>query len=429
MPARPRSAVVTKIRYDRGVIHTFSVSNYHSVREEVVLDLRIPSTSPDLPRFRRSAVRPDVRLPTVAVLMGPNGAGKTMLLRALTVMAHCASTVAASADKAAIGALGPFGSTENRAEPIRFRLEIEGDWLMPGKPPQLFRYEAAVGPAAPDSRERVYRHEGLFHFPKARARRLFERGGPGESIRLAGEVAIELGLGANGRLKAIRDDASVLATLAVLGVPLAKRISAWIQGILAWSNISWFEPRELSTRKVIDMIDKDYPAVKPWIEERIQASDLGIHDLEIHDVAPGNSERKIVFFKHTGLDVPIPMYFESSGTKRLFHLLPRVRMALDTGEPLVLDEIDGDLHVDVAGEIMNWFRSRETNPHNAQLLVTSHNVGLLDDLEKEEVFIVEKTRDGATRVHGAQDVRGLRRDARLYPKYRAGVLGGVPKIG
>ena len=413
------------------MIHTFSVSNYHSVREEVVLDLRIPSTSPDLPRFRRSVARPDVRLPTVAVLMGPNGAGKTTLLRALTLMAHGVSTVAAAADNAAIGGLVPFGSTGHWAEPIRFRLEIEGDWLMPGEPPQLFRYEAAVGPAAPESRERVYRHEGLFHFPKARARRLFERVGPGESIRLAGEVAVELGLGArNGRLRAIREDASVLGTLAVLGVPLAKRISAWMQGILAWSNISWFESREFSTRKVIDMIDKNYSAVKPWIEERIQASDLGIHGLEIRDVdSPGSSERTVVFFKHRGLDLSIPMDFESSGTKRLFHLLPRLRMALDAGEPLVLDEIDGDLHVDVAGEIMDWFRSGETNPRNAQLLVTSHNVGLLDDLEKEEVFIVEKTRDGATRVHGAQDVRGLRRDARLYPKYRAGVLGGIPKIG
>lgn len=406
------------------------MSNYHSVREEVVLDLRIPSTSPDLPRFRRSAARPDVRLPTVAVLMGPNGAGKTTLLRALTLMAHGVSTVAAAADKGVIGALVPFWSTENRAEPIRFRLEIEGDWLMPGEPPQLFRYEAAVGPAAPDSEATVYRHEGLFHFPKARARRLFERGGPGEPVRLSREVAVELGLGANGRLKAIREDASVLATLAVLGVPLAKRISAWMQGILAWSNISWFEPREFSTRKVIDMIDKNFQTVRPWIEERIQASDLGIHDLEIRDVDhPEISERKTVFFKHRGLDVPVPLYFESSGTKRLFHLLPRLRMALDTGTPLVLDEIDGDLHVDVAGEIMDWFRSGETNPRKAQLLVTSHNVGLLDDLEKEEVFIVEKTRDGATRVHGAQDVRGLRRDARLYPKYRAGVLGGIPKIG
>ena len=97
--------------------------------------------------------------------------------------------------------------------------------------------------------------------------------------------------------------------------------------------------------------------------------------------------------------------------------------------PAVIDEIDGDLHVDLVSEIVHWFQSRETNPLNAQLFMTSHNVGLLDDLEKEELFIVEKGEDGGTRVHGAQDVRGLRRDTRLYPKYRSGVLGGLPKIG
>ena len=81
-----------------------------------------------------------------------------------------------------------------------------------------------------------------------------------------------------------------------------------------------------------------------------------------------------------------------------------------------------------------WGRSsassaRESNPRGAQLLVSSHHVGLLDDLQKEEVFIVEKDDSGATRVYGAQDVRGLRRDVRLYSKYRAGVLGGLPRFG
>ena len=141
------------------------------------------------------------------------------------------------------------------------------------------------------------------------------------------------------------------------------------------------------------------------------------------------ADKKEVFFDHRGLDRPIPLPFESNGTKRLFHLLPQLYIALNDGIPAVLDEVDGDLHVDIAGEILDWFRSQETNLSGAQLFVSSHNVGLLDNLEKEEVFIVEKDRDGATRVYSAQDVRGLRRDARLYPKYRAGVLGGIPQIG
>ena len=134
-------------------------------------------------------------------------------------------------------------------------------------------------------------------------------------------------------------------------------------------------------------------------------------------------------FEHHGLDAPVVLGLESRGTRRLFHLLPMVKHALDVSGLAVLDEIDGDLHVDLVAELLRLFRSRESNPRCAQLLVSSHHVGLLDELEKEEVFIVEKDGGGATQVYGAQDVRGLRRDVRLYPKYRAGVLGGIPRIG
>ena len=83
----------------------------------------------------------------------------------------------------------------------------------------------------------------------------------------------------------------------------------------------------------------------------------------------------------------------------------------------------------MASRILHYFQSREINGKGAQLFAAAHNVGLLDDLEKEELFIVEKDESGATRVHGAQDVRGLRRVNRLYPMYRSGTLGGVPRFG
>ena len=412
------------------MIHTFSVSNYFSIREEVVLDLRIPGTAPDLPRFRRSVARPDVRLPTVAVLMGPNGSGKTTLLRALTAMAHVASSASPSLENDSIKALSAFASKETRGEPTRLRLEIEADWLAPDEAPQLFRYEVALGPAASDIENCVFRYEALFHFPKSRPRRIFERGGPSEPIYVSDEISGALGLKSrDARLNAIQDHASVTATLALLNVPLATRITEWLQQLLASTNIEYHERWEPSTRMVVDMFDGS-AGMKAWLRKHIQSSDLGIRNLEILNVdIRDDSEKEAVFFEHHGLDRRVPLHLESSGTKRLFHLLPQLCISLGLGVPAVLDEIDGDLHVDIVGEILGWFHSRETNARHAQLLMTSHNVGLLDDLEKEEVFIVEKTRDGATRVHGGQDVRGLRRDARLYPKYRAGVLGGIPKIG
>ena len=404
------------------MIHRFSVSNYYSIREETVLDLRIPGTAPDLPCFRRSSAKPEVRLPAVAVLMGPNGSGKTTLLRALVTTAEIASSPPL-AQPSRVSGLLPFMSEESMREPTRIWLEFEMDGLISDKASVLYRYEFVVQRNDPnDWASARFEYEALWHFPKGRPRRLFERGETGKPIYVSKEFDLRP---QDDRLKAVRADASVISTLAMLNVSLAAQIEKRLKSLTASTNIAAHETLSIPTGNVI-RIYESHPSMGQWIASQIQCSDLGIQDVKI--VQSGTGEKQ-VWFHHEGLDTPILLGLESSGTKRLFHLLPQIAVALQLTGLAVLDEIDGDLHVDIAGEILRWFRSRESNPQEAQLLVTSHNVGLLDDLEKEEVFIVEKDASGATRVHGAQDVRGLRRDARLYSKYRAGVLGGIPKLG
>ena len=398
------------------MIHKFSISNFHSVREEVVLDLRIPGTAPDLPRFRRSTAKPDIRLPSVVVLIGPNGSGKTTLLSGLVATALIASFASSTEKIRPIMSFLPFWTKETRNEPTRFSMEFEADWL--GEDRQLFRYELAVVRSGNDP---FFSYEALSHFPKGRPRRLFERGAPEETIYVSSEFGLKP---KDDRLQAVRADTSVIATLALLNVPLAMRIAKWMENFLRSSNLMLHARWVPSTQSVMNIFEDD-PDMESWIRNHIRSSDLGIQDITVSD----QSGEKDVFFHHHGLDTPIHLNWESSGTKRLFHLLPQIGIAFRHGVPAVLDEIDGDLHVDIAGEILSWFRSQEVNPSGAQLFVSSHNVGLLDNLEKEEIFIVEKDSSGATRVHGAQDVQGLRRDTRLYPKYRAGVLGGIPKIG
>ena len=395
------------------MIHSFSVSNYHSIREETVLDLRIPKTAPALPRFRQSAVRPDIKLPSVVVLMGPNGSGKTTLLRALITAIHIACTPWLTR-ATPLGTFTPFFSETLRNEPTRFCIEFEADWLTPGESLSLFRYELST-------QDKQIVHEALFHFPKGRRCRLFKRGKPGETIYVSHEFGIKP---KDDRLKAVPEDASVIGTLAMLNVSLAKLIVTRLNDPLLTTNLLYYRDWMPATETVVNlMID---PAMREQFIQEIQRSALAIRDVRIGDNGDGIKE---VWVDHHGLDSPIPLAFESGGTKRLFHLLPQLSIALNSSAPFVIDEIDSDLHVDIVNEILHRFQSRETNPHDAQLFVTSHNVGLLDNLEKEELFIVEKGEDGGTRVHGAQDVLGLRRDTRLYPKFRAGVLGGLPRIG
>lgn len=403
------------------MIHEFSVSNYFSIYEETIFDLRIPGTAPDLPRFRRSKAKPDVRLPTVAVIMGPNGSGKTTLLRALVDVVRIASVSSLSTAETPIGTILPFLSKKDQNEPTMFRVEFDADWLAPGETRELFRYEISVGREAL-GRPNFILHEALFHFPKGRPRRLFERGAPGEAIYVSPKFGLKP---KDPRLEAVRNDASVIATLAVLNVPLAMLIVTSLQQATLSTNIlhqgNWQPP----TETVVSFYER-HDEMKSWMKWQMQRSDLAIQDVGFTSDPEG---KKQVYFRHRDLDSYILLHFESGGTKRLFHLLPQIGIALDSGGPVVLDEVDGDLHVDIVNEIIHWFHDHETNPRDAQLFISTHNVGVLDDLEKEELFIVEKGQGGATRVHAAQDVSGLRRDIRLYPKYRAGVLGGLPKIG
>ena len=401
------------------MIYTFSVSNYGSIRDEVTLDLRIPGTAPDLACFRQSVSRPDVRLPTVAVLMGPNGSGKTTLLRALVDLGRMGSSPTEPVT------LLPFSSRETTWAPTRFALEGETDFLAPGQCPRRFRYELEIGRQPPDDGgdgQVFVNHETLVHFPRGRRRRLLERRSPGEPIY----VAREFGLTArDDRLKGVEPNRSAVGTLALVNVPVAARFAVFLRdSLLGASNISGNDTFTPDTSTVIGWLEASGEA-RAWARGQVRRSDLGIEDIQVVDGFGG----KHILFNHRGLDGPIVLGLESRGTRNLVHLLPLIRFALDVTGLAVLDEIDGALHVDMLAEILDWFRSRESNPNDAQLLMSSHHVGLLDDLEKEEVFIVEKDDSGATRVCGAQDIKGLRRDVRLYPKYRAGVLGGLPRIG
>ena len=401
------------------MIHEFAVSNYFSIYEEATLDFRIPGTAPDLPRFRPCQDKPVVRLPTVVALMGPNGSGKTTLLRALVDVVRIAWVSNLSTTETPVKTIIPFLLKKAQNEPTRFRVEFDADWLTPGEARELFRYELWG-----------VRRLRLLISSSAKPCSTFQKADLGDSLNAAclGAIYVSPKFGLkpkDPRLEAVRADASVIATLAALNVPLAMWMAESLNRISLSTNILYHGNWQPTTEAVVDFYESR-DEMKSWMKRQMQRSDLAIQDVHF---SSDNTGKKLVRFKHRGLDADVTLPFESGGTRRLFHLLPQIRLALDTGGPAILDEVDGDLHVDIINEIIHWFHNRETNPHDAQLLISTHNVGVLDDLEKEELFIVEKGQGGATCVHGAQDVSGLRRDIRLYPKYRSGVLGGLPKIG
>ncbi len=400
------------------MIHRFRIGNFQSIRQSVELDFRIPGTTPELPCFRRSSARPDVRLPNVIALVGPNGSGKTTVLRALMTVIRF---VASAPSQDGLAGFLPFVSTDSWAREtlVEIDFDISIPWYDLGESDTLCRYSLNLqrneGTLAAD---RVS-HEALYAFPKGRPRRILERNGS-ETVRVAQETGMRPG---DDRLKSVPDKASAIAALSWMGVASFADIVGKISGVP--TNILGSDPWKPDADAVTKFY-KENPKYLETVSDRMRRFDIGIENMSVGD---NNDGSPMLLFKHFGLDLNMPLHSESSGTRHMVLMFPLIHFALETGRLVIMDALDTDLHADLAIEVLEWFRRPDLNPHGALLICSLHNLALLDDLEKEEAFIVEKDQDGGTVAYGARDIPGLRRKAGLQKLYRSGALGGLPTIG
>ena len=71
----------------------------------------------------------------------------------------------------------------------------------------------------------------------------------------------------------------------------------------------------------------------------------------------------------------------------------------------MIDELDSSLHPLLCRALIAPFTSRSMNPHNAQLLFTTHDATLLSAnmLRRDEIWLTEKAMDGASRLFSLAD--------------------------
>ena len=402
------------------MLHSIRVSNYQSIRDEVTLDFRVPGTTPERSWLRRPTARLDLRVPTVIALIGPNGSGKSAWLRTLADTVHFAAYSFGYAP-GSIPQFPAFASDEALSTPTRIEVEFDAPWLPFGseEPNRMFRYTVELDRGTPNFFPDAVGYEALHDFPRGRPRRLMERRGD-RPVQVAKEMAIKP---SDDRLASVPANASVLSTLGRMGV---ETFSGIVDGLTrVQTNVSAIDPIRLDDETVTHYF-RDNPEVKDRFSEMLGRFDLGIEDM---DVVRMNDGTWHLVFSHSGLGPDIPFLKESAGTRHVVGAFPALNFALESGGLAVMDALDNDLHADLVEEILDWFRREDTNPGNAQLICSLHSLSALDDLEKEEVFIVEKDREGATSAYGVADVQGVRRSADLRKLYRSGALGGLPSFG
>jgi uncharacterized protein len=127
----------------------------------------------------------------------------------------------------------------------------------------------------------------------------------------------------------------------------------------------------------------------------------------------------------------LPLKEQSTGTRKLIGLIPLIISALEDGDTLFIDEMHTSMHTGITTWLMELFNDIETNPNNAQLIMTTHDMSLIDNdlYDKDQLCIVDKNKYGASNLYSFADVTGLRNDKNKYMGYyETGRLGGVPHI-
>ena len=84
--------------------------------------------------------------------------------------------------------------------------------------------------------------------------------------------------------------------------------------------------------------------------------------------------------------------------------------------------------------LIKLFHSPKTNPHNAQLIINTHNVGLLNEVElfrRDQIYIISKNRYGESSIKPITDYAGvnkIRKSSKIGNLYLDGRLGGTPNL-
>lgn len=126
-------------------------------------------------------------------------------------------------------------------------------------------------------------------------------------------------------------------------------------------------------------------------------------------------------------EIKLPLLWESNGTQAAFFLLSKILPLLETGGVMIYDELEGDLHPLMIEPILDLFFNKRTNPHNAQLIFTTHSIEVVNVLQKSQVILVEKN-DGSSEAWKLSDMEGVRSDDNFYAKYMSGAYGAIPRM-
>ena len=405
----------------------FRAGNFRSLCEPAVLSMVASHLSAKNKALDRDNVVPShdgLGLLKTAAIYGPNASGKSNLVRALRFMRDF---VLESSRESQAGDPIPV-------EPFLLREDTVG---APSSFEIVFDLEGVQYRYGFELDAHHVHAEWLFSRQSSRERTLFERGF--QTFVLGPDFRKE-GKGLDERT---RPNALFLSVVAQWNGALATKLVAWCRRLKILQGA-----QDASVSDTLAQLSADGPN-RAALVRLICSLDLGIEDIKLE---PKPTDRDAlmrweyqqilgprVFTLHRrhdtqgGMTAAIEFELqrhESDGTQRLFFMAGPILKALEYGDVLVVDELDMRLHPLMTRELIRLFQDPKTNPHNAQLVFTTHDTNLLgiDLFRRDQVWFAEKDRMGATHLYSLAEFK-VRSDASFEKDYIQGKFGAIPFLG
>jgi len=402
------------------------LSNFFSIKDEVVLDMRAAGLKSKNARQLTDNVFSynNIEVLKTIVMYGANASGKSNIIKAIR---FCSMMILNSANynENVIFPYRKFKFANYNNKPSNFFINFVVDGI---------EYEYAFS-----LMQNKILTESLHYYPKGRIKKVFirnEKAGKTkkEKYTFGTEIKRPLDVAEN-----TSDKTLYLSRASQMDRDIAKKLfmyfnNTFILGYLGY-NVqqieNLFKTYEHHLLQALQIADSDIVKITvkkikmPGKNINVSLKGTGIEDVSLEDVI--QEKLQIKTFHKTDPSKSFDLLTEESeGTKKLFVIMLSILDIVANDKILLVDEIGESLHPDIIEYIFNLFRAS----NKAQLICTTHNTRFLDltKFRKDQIYFVNKKDDGSTDLYSLYDYSDFRDTMDLEKAYLQGRFDAVPFI-
>ena len=398
------------------------LSNFFSIDEEVVLDLRAASINTAIAKNLNTNIftHEKNKLLKTIVLYGANASGKSNIIKAIR---FCNAMVYESHrhNESTVYKFYPFKLSNNKNKPSKYFIRfIYND--------TEYEYTFSL------TRKGIV-EESLFYYPHGRIKKVFtrdERKGKDKKDKYSFGSVIKrpMDVAMNTSKKTL-----FISRASQMDRDIGKAIFNYFnftfilgyQGFNAPTIEDLFKSNKRSLLTALKIADSDISDIKMKTiksEGKNYNANLSDLTLSVEDVI--QEKLKITTFHYSKPEVSFDLSEESEGTQKLFFIMLTIIDIIKHNKILLIDEIGESLHTDIIEYIFNMFNAGD----KAQLICTTHNTNFLDlkKFRKDQIYFVNKRTDGATDLYSLYDYNDFRDTMDLEKAYLQGRFDAIPFV-